>query len=707
VSSKIHRIRYNQEVEALTDAQAQHLLAEAFELRESDGREPMSSHPPFTLQIPREQQLIRARCFHPTGTFVEFTKAEIEQSIPARFEQQVRRYPDRLAVKTRTQTLTYDALNRLANRVAHAILALRGAGEEPVALLCAQGALAIAALLGVLKARKFYVPLDPSHPQARLRSILEESQAGLIVTTEAQRSLADALAPAGCVVLNLDTLEARLPSANPCLPLSPDALAYILYTSGSSGQPKGVITNHRNVLHDIMRQTHALHICAEDGLTLLRSYSVIGGLRALLSALLNGAAIYPFDIREEGLARMAAWLQQEVITIYESVATVFRHFVNTLSGQATFPRLRLIRLGGELVYTREVELYRKHFARDCFFVNGLGTTETGTICLYFVDQHTQLSGSIVPAGYATVGTEVLLVDEHDQMVEDNSMGEIVVRSRYLALGYWRRPDLTQAAFMRDPAGGELRCYRTGDVGRWRPDGSLEHLGRKDLQVKIRGYRIECAEIETALMHLPAVKEAVVMRREEPGSDPFLVAYIIPASTPAPSVSTLRHALSEALPDYMVPSSFVILNALPLTPTGKVDRRALPAPSSARPALECAFVAPRTPIEAELVRIWAEVLGLEQMGIHDHFLELGGHSLLATQIVSRVRDLFHVDVPLRSLLEAPTVADMAMVILQSQAQRVGLEDMKGMLAEVDALSGEQPQHLLTAASELRGSERSTR
>jgi acyl carrier protein len=250
--------------------------------------------------------------------------------------------------------------------------------------------------------------------------------------------------------------------------------------------------------------------------------------------------------------------------------------------------------------------------------------------------------------------------------------------------------LTEKAFPPAADGGEVRQFRTGDLGRLRPDGCLEHLGRKDFQVKIRGYRIDIPEIELALLALENIKEAVVVARQDHAGEPWLVAYVVPARPPAPTTSELRHALQEQFPTYMIPSAFMPLEELPLTSTGKVDRRALPAPPTTRPELATPFVAPHMPLEQKVARIWAETLGLEEVGVNDQFLDLGGHSLLATQIVSRVREAFQIDIPLQSILEAATVADMAALIGQRQADMLSQADLARLLAEVEGLLEGEPR-----------------
>jgi acyl-coenzyme A synthetase/AMP-(fatty) acid ligase/acyl carrier protein len=377
----------------------------------------------------------------------------------------------------------------------------------------------------------------------------------------------------------------------------------------------------------------------------------------IFSALLKGAALHPYNVKQEGVANLATWLINEGITVFDSVPSLYRNFLEGLAGDEEFPELRLIRLGGEPVSRELVRRTRKHFPGRPL-VNQLAATESSMIAQYFVDSETEIAGSTVPAGYAVDGVEVLLIDDAGAEIGSEQIGEIVVKSRYLSPGYWRKPDLTQASFRSDPRGGSERLYHTGDLGRMRPDGCLEFLGRKDSRVKIRGHSVEVAEIEAALLDLWDVKEAAVTALELGQDDKRLVAYIVPRHENPPSVGRLRAALAEALPDYMIPSAFVRLPALPLTPNGKLDRRALPEPDEERPDLERAYEAPRTPVEEQLAGIWEEMLGLERVGIHDDFFELGGHSLLATRVISRVRDTFQVELPLRTLFEDRTVARLA-------------------------------------------------
>jgi amino acid adenylation domain-containing protein len=641
----------------------------------------MPIDPDGLTPLPPDQQCIRERCYHPTGTFIPFPQEALEQSIPERFEQLVRLYPDRLAVRNKQHALTYVALNQLANRLAHVILTHGGKGQTPVALLLDHDAMTLAAMLGVLKAGKFYVPLDRTYPQARLDYLVQDSRTSLLVTNTANLPLANALLHQRQQIINLDTLSPDLSAENPRLPLAPDRLALLLYTSGSTGAPKGFTHTHRNVLHDCMHYTNAAHFCADDRFVLLSSYSFADSVRTIYSALLNAASLYPFDINQEGITPLVSWLIEHEITIYRSVPTAFRYFVRTLTGNAAFPALRLIYLAGEPVYKPDVESYRQHFAPSCILVNRLGTGEALTFRCYFIDHDSPIPTHQVPVGYAVPNKEVILLDADGHAVADNDVGEIAVKSRYLSPGYWHQPELTQTAFQDDPAGSSARLYRTGDLGRMHPDGCLTHLGRKDFQVKIRGYRVEVAEVEHALSTLETVQEAVVMASEGASGEHRLVAYVVPAVSPPPTASALGTALRTQLPAYMVPSAFMFLDALPLLPNGKVDRRQLPTPDWTRPQLAAPYVAPRTPVEMALASLWAEVLGLEHIGIDDSFLELGGDSLLAARVLTRVLETFRVELSQSALMEAATVAHMAETIVEHQAAQVEHDELQRIVAEI--------------------------
>jgi amino acid adenylation domain-containing protein len=636
----------------------------------------------YSSEIPEKQLQIRAKCVHPSGDFKAFKKEDIEQSIPDRFRRIVTNNPNRLAIKTQDQQHSYGELNSAANRIAHAILALRQKEPEPIALLLEQGILPIIAILGVLKSGKFYVPLEPSYPISRTKYILHDSQASLILTNNLNMALARKVAKDEVQLLNIDELDENLSSENPDLCISPDALAFIMYTSGSTGQPKGVTEIHRNILHQIMTLTNALHLSKKDKQTLIRSFSFNGSVRDIFSSLLNGASLYPLSIIDEGFDYLANWLIKEKITIYRSVISTFRSLVSTLTGNEQFQELRVIEVGGETVNKKDVELYKTCFPSNCIFVHGLGITETGTITYFFIDKSTEITGSLVPIGYPVNDKDIILLDNHGNTTKFDRIGEIAVKSHYLSPGYWQKKDLTSCKFLENFDSDGERLYLTGDLGQMLPDGCLLHLGRKDFQVQIRGHRVEVAEIETVLRTFNTVKEVFVMSQDDTAGGQYLVAYIVPPILPGPDVTNVRKKLVEMLPDYMIPSRIVIVDAIPLTPTGKVDRNALPKPDNARPVLDKPLVRPQTFTEQTLAAIWAEILDIRPVGIHDTFFELGGNSLQATRIMSRVLDTFQVKLSLKSLLAAATIAEMAELIVKHKAENLGEVELDRLLTDVE-------------------------
>lgn len=608
------------------------------------------------------QQAIRTKCLHPSGVFVEFKKEEVEQSIPSRFEKIVRKYPGRIAVKTESHALTYAELNATANRVARAILAQQGSEVAPVGLLFEKGAPLIAAMLGVLKAGKLFVLLDPSFPMERIVAVLENSQARLVVTDQNNVASAAAVASSDCQLMEFESIDSVIAPDDLGLHISPKALAYIIYTSGSTGEPKGVIQDHKNLMHNMMLRTNASSVSVHDRIVLLTS-GTANAVTNTFFALLNGAALLPFDVKKEGVAPLANWLLRERITFLWISSPLFRNFAETLTGEKKFPDLRHLRLMSETSYKTDVDLYKKYFSSNCLLVNGLHSSETGPLRFNLIDHNTEIADGEVPVGYPVEDKEILLLDDEGKEVGFNHVGEIVVRSRYLSPGYWRRPDLTEAKFKPDPEGGDRRLYFTGDLGLLLPDGCLIHKGRKDFRVKIRGYGVEIAEVEKALRKHTAVREVVVVARQNELRESYLVAYFTAQSEPGPSVSEVRGFLKEKLADYMIPSAFVMLDTMPLTPNGKIDRKVLPAPGRTRPELDAPFVSPRTSVQKELARVWAEILGKESVGMQDNFFDLGGDSLLATKILTRIQDFFDVDLPLSTLLDKPTIAELAESIAQ--------------------------------------------
>ena len=642
--------------------------------------------------LPPAQEAIRAKCFHSTGTFTEFQSAEVEQSVPARFEKIVRKYPDRIAIKMGPRTLTYDQLNRAANRIAHAIFERRGAGSESIPLLIEDAVDAVVAIFGVLKAGKFYLAVDPSYPRDRISHMVEDSGAGLIVINGRTSDLAYDVAAGARSVLNIDAIDSSISCDNPGLVIPPDDLACILYTSGSTGKPKGFVCPHRNILCTAAVHGHLNRICADDRLTLLHSVSVGAAHMNLFQSLLNGASLFPFDIKSQGTHRLPAWLNEERMTVFHSSPSVFRQFSESLQGYDQIPTLRLINLSGSPVSKLDIELYRKHFSPSALLEISIGSTETHKFASFILDQDFQFPASGVPGGYAWAGKEVLILDENGCELERGREGEIAVRSHYLNPAFHREPQRPGHKFLLDRSHGEERIYLTGDLGTMKPDGFLIHLGRKDFVTKLRGFRVSLVEIETVLLDHPGIIEAAVMAWDRDGQEKILVAYIVPRDESTLTANDISIFVRARLPDYMAPSRFVFLKSLPIT-NGKVDRRSLPPPDRTRPTLNDDYAPPRSEIERQLVHIWEKVLGVRPIGIHDNFFHLGGHSLAATRVISLVIQRFQLELLIKALFESPTVAAMSSVILQHQANRAGPGDLERILTDVEAMSDEEAERVL--------------
>jgi amino acid adenylation domain-containing protein len=594
----------------------------------------------------------------------------LQLAVPARFEEAASCYAGRVALKRSESSLTYETLDRAANRLAHALLNELGEGQEPVALLVDQGLAAVLGILGILKAGKFYVPLDKGHPPARLVTILEDSGASLVLADNRNFPLAERLVSGGSRRMNLEALDPALPEHSPNLTLTPDAFLNIMYTSGSTGKPKGALQIQRNLLHAVYAGFEYSPRSAEDRFLLLTSYSFGASAAMIFSTLLTGGLLVIANLKEDGIDRLPDMLVQEEITHFHSVPTVFRHLLGSMKPGQKIPSVQHIALGGEAVYRKDFEAFKGHFSEGCKLRVGLGTTENYLATHFMMDHGSEISSPVVPVGYPVHGVKVSILDPNGKPLPPGETGQIAIQSRFLAPGYWRLPELTRSVYLPDPSGGEERIHLTGDLGKLSADGCLEHLGRMDLLLKVRGHRVEPVEVEAAILEQPGIRETVVVGLEKQPGEMSLVAYFIPENGSAVSISTLRANLREKLPEYMIPTHFVPLERFPMLPFGKIDLRALPLPEEDRVEKRPALSGLRLPFEQSVALIFGEVLDKEMSDPDQSFFELGGNSLSAAQVVIRIREELGVEMSITDLVEAPTAGELAARIGRQKERNLG-------------------------------------
>ncbi|MDZ7969524.1 MAG: amino acid adenylation domain-containing protein [Nostoc sp. DedSLP03] len=577
------------------------------------------------------------------------------------FEEQVQRTPDAVAVVFENQQLTYHELNCRANSLAHYLRSL-GVSADVLVGICVERSLEmVVGLLGILKVGGAYVPLDPEYPQERLSFILEDTQVSVLLS---QHHLIEKLPQCQAQLISLDTnweLISQLSQENPITDIQASNLAYVIYTSGSTGQPKGVQISHKSVSNFLSAMQQRPGITKQDTLLAITTISFdIAALEIFLPITVGASVVIARrDVTLDG-RELFDLLVKSKATIMQATPATWRLL---LDSNYQFSDLKIL-CGGEAL---PWDLVNQLLARGASLWNLYGPTETtiwSTIC------QLESNDSLISIGRPIDNTQIYILDQNEKPVPVGVPGELHIGGAGLTRGYLNRPELTQEKFIPNPfeeAGGS-KLYKTGDLARYLLDGNIEYLGRIDNQVKIRGFRIELGEIEAALSQHPHVQASCVIAREDNRGDNRLVAYIVAHPQVTLTISELRSNLKEKLPDYMVPSAVVILESLPLTPNGKVNRRALPAPELSNELLE-KYVAPRNPIEEILSLIWQQVLKVELVGRHDNFFELGGHSLLATQLISRVRSSLKVELPLRSLFAAPTIAELSHNIQQLQQQDI--------------------------------------
>ena len=563
------------------------------------------------------------------------------------FEEQVRQRPTATAVVFESQHLTYFDLNRYANKVAHYLQKKGVKPDDLVGIFLYRSIEMLVGILGILKSGGAYVPLDPILPKERIAFMLEDAQLSVLLT---HRHLLENLPHYGREVVFLDEEEtfASESEKNTISEVTPENLAYVIYTSGSTGRPKGVMVQHCGVSNMVLAQVKFFNVRPESRILQFYSFVFDASVFETFMALLTGATLFleTRDTLMQGPA-LANLLREEGITSIQLPPSVLE-----LLPSENFPALEVVMVGGE-VYPPDL-VARWAVGRRLFNVYGPTETTVWATVYERIDDRPKL-----PIGQPIPNTQIYILDDNQQPVPVGVAGEICIGGVGLARSYLNQPDLTAEKFIPNPFSDQpgARLYRTGDLGRYLPDGNIEFLGRIDHQVKIRGFRIELGEIEWALQSHPSVREAVVVAREDGSGEKQLVAYLV-LEEAGVTVKEVRSFLREKLPGYMVPSAFMILDSMPRTPNDKVDRNALPTPDALQREVGEDFVAPRSYMEKVLGTIWAKVLQLDRVGIHDNFLDLGGHSIKATQVVSQIREIFGLEMPLSKFFETKTLMDLA-------------------------------------------------
>jgi amino acid adenylation domain-containing protein len=607
------------------------------------------------------------------------------------FEAQAAKTPLAIAAVIENQSLTYADLNNQANKLAKQLIAMNAGADQPIGLYADRSLNLVVALLAILKSGAAYLPLDPTLPTERIAFMLNDSEATILLAQEHLIGKLPTNLP--CPVLYLDrninfgseNSRSDEQIANPISLITGDNLAYVIYTSGSTGQPKGVMVSHAAIRNHMCWLSTNYPMDTTDKLLHKTPIGFDASVWDFFATLMSGAQlVMALPNRQFDAEYLIEVISEEKITRFKLTPTLLRLLVENPNFKKC-KSLKRVFVGGEAL---SVELMQRFFEilPDTELFNHYGPTETAvnvTYCQLFPNKNT----GKVPIGRPIANTQIYILDVYGEMVAPGVTGELHVGGAGVARGYLNRPDLTAQRFIQDKFSAEKgsRLYKTGDLARYLADGNIEYLGRNDFQVKIRGFRIELSEIEARLIALSGVCEAVVIAREDIPGDKRLVAYLV--MNEELSVASLRSQLAAVLPEYMVPSAYVRLDALPFTSNGKLNQHALPPPNQSA-VLTRNYEAPQDEMEITIAQIWQELLSLDRIGRNDHFFELGGHSLLATQVVQRIHQKCHVNVALRVLFEKPLLHAFAEAVLSMQFEIFFGKDMKHIENELDSLSKDE-------------------
>ena len=563
-------------------------------------------------------------------------------TIGARLASVARRLPGRAAIIEAGVATSFGDLDSAATRIARALRRVAANGRGRVCLHFESKRAAAIALFGAGRAGLPYVLLDAADPLERLRFIVQDCEPLVVLTERALLDRSRAIAPQGCAVVDIDS-AARANDDIDLPPVAADAPVYLCYTSGSTGRPKGVIQTHRNLLFFADAYARALSLGEPDRHSLVYTLSFNAANMDIHGGLLSGATLCAYDVRRDGLPHLADWLDRERITVLHAVPTVFREVLSRLSPERILPHLRVVDLGGEAVFGSDVALFRRHTLPTCVLVNQIASTEVGLIAQHVVTHaHSHADDALVPVGRCPEGVRVEILRDDGSVAAADEVGEMIVSSAHVSPGYWRRPELGALAFSVDPRDARMRRYASGDVGRIGAEGNLHFLGRKGGRVKIHGHSVELMEVEAAVASCAGVDKVAVLAQRGDGDTVRLTAFVVPQAGVARDALALRRELATRSPAYMLPRDIVFLDALPVTPSGKIDRTTLAGLPTHGPASRD-VAAPDDDVEREIARVFEELLDVQPIGRDDDFFLLGGDSLRAAELHLRLRERFGVNV----------------------------------------------------------------
>jgi len=634
------------------------------------------------------QEILQERLRSRGNGFTQF-KPSNSATISELFARQVRRDPGKHAVVDASGALTFAELERFSNGVSRAVAnAVRE--RKCIAVLSGRYTHFVPAALGVLQAGGFYVALDPLFPENRNARILSQAGAGVVLTETGLMPLAERLLPRNDALICLDEVEWQ--KSAPRSRADEDSPACIVFTSGSTGAPKGVIQTRRNLLELVKRYTNGLFLGHADRVSLLSSCSVTATIAPMLSSLLNGATLSAFSVLERGMDALADWLDSERITHYHSVPSLLRNFLQSIASNRVFCDVAVVRLGGDSAYRSDWELFTRHFSADAVLVNSYGCSEMSSVARFYMDRTSHLTENVLPVGYPMDGVEISLTgaagttpiggDSTSGAREATDIGEIVLQSRYLSPGYWDSGAGADVASVRTAALPEVATYSTGDLGIMRPNQGLMHIGRRDSQVKLSGFRVELAEVEACLQEYPGVRTAAALIQTASHGGQQVIGFVELDSAQRASAGEIRAAVARQLPSFMVPAEIVIAREIPLTPNGKVDRARLPElHATARRVTQGR--APQTSVELLLAQIWQQFLQCSEINVEDNFFACGGNSLLALRVTNELREHGYGAVSARAIFDHPTIAELAQALPPAAELRIAFNRLSPAWRPPDA------------------------